>query len=263
MARLTIFIPTRGRVGDQKTLDKWKLKDAPFDVVVVVPKCERKAQKKALPSFVSDIVTVPDEYRFPQIRQFIMETFEGSHLLLDDDLVPFRRMDGTTKLRNPTDEQFVELWDELDNLSDLYAHGAISAREGNNHVLEDMVENSRAMRAHFYDSAVMRETKLKFTDSRIKEDFHSTLWMLTRGYENCVLYKWAQNQSGSNTAGGCSRYRTDRLMTEDAHALHNMYPDFVTVVQKTTKSSWGGGTRTDVRIQWKKAFQSSQGKSPC
>ena len=45
-------------------------------------------------------------------------------------------------------------------------------------------------------------------------------------------------------------------MNRCAHELEVLHPDYVTVVDKTTKTSWGGGTRTDVRIAWKKAYES-------
>jgi hypothetical protein len=33
-----------------------------------------------------------------------------------------------------------------------------------------------------------------------------------------------------------------------------LHPNIVSVVEKTTKTAWGGGTRMDVIIQWKKAL---------
>jgi hypothetical protein len=66
---------------------------------------------------------------------------------------------------------------------------------------------------------------------------------------------WAWNQRGSGAVGGCSGYRNNEVQTEAANELHRLFPDFVTVVTKKSKSSWQGmEERTDVRIQWKKAF---------
>jgi hypothetical protein len=39
-----------------------------------------------------------------------------------------------------------------------------------------------------------------------------------------------------------------------AHALKERFPEFVNMVQKQTKTAWGGQARTDVIIQWKAAY---------
>jgi len=37
--------------------------------------------------------------------------------------------------------------------------------------------------------------------------------------------------------------------------LAELHPGLVKVVTKETKGAWGGGTRTDVVVQWKKALK--------
>jgi hypothetical protein len=63
-----------------------------------------------------------------------------------------------------------------------------------------------------------------------------------------------QNQAGSNLAGGCSTYRTMESQSKAAHALKERFPEFVNIVQKQTKTAWGGQAREDVIIQWKAAY---------
>ena len=46
------------------------------------------------------------------------------------------------------------------------------------------------------------------------------------------------------------------MMDRCSNELAALHPDFVKVVEKYTKTSWGGGIRTDVRIAWKKAYES-------
>ena len=81
------------------------------------------------------------------------------------------------------------------------------------------------------------------------------LQSLTRGFSNVVLNDYCQNQGGSNTSGGCSTYRTPEVHADACYHLEELFPKFVTVVDKTTKAAWGGGTRKDVRVQWKKALE--------
>jgi hypothetical protein len=40
--------------------------------------------------------------------------------------------------------------------------------------------------------------------------------------------------------------------------LQLLHPAFVKVVEKATKTSWGGETRTDVQVSWKKAYASAK-----
>jgi hypothetical protein len=45
-----------------------------------------------------------------------------------------------------------------------------------------------------------------------------------------------------------------------AEELAASFPDFVTVVEKTTKTTWKEfPTRFDVRVQWKKAYEKGIG----
>jgi hypothetical protein len=88
----------------------------------------------------------------------------------------------------------------------------------------------------------------------VMEDFHVALSLLEAGYSNRIMNHYAHNQKGSGTAGGCSHFRTPELHAKNEHLLAALHPDVVKVVQKETKGAWGGGTRTDVNIQWKKAY---------
>jgi hypothetical protein len=69
-----------------------------------------------------------------------------------------------------------------------------------------------------------------------------------------VLNNWCNNQAeGSSADGGCSTYRTPELQAQAARLLAELHAPYVKVVEKETKTAWGGGTRTDVMIQWKRA----------
>ena len=93
------------------------------------------------------------------------------------------------------------------------------------------------------------------------DDFHMTLNLMELGYVNLVSSEYAHNQKGSNTIGGASTYRSLETLKQCTIALQKAHPEFVTLVQKKTVSSWGATkenpiTRTDVRIQWKKSLGS-------
>lgn len=249
---MIIFIPTRGRIAKQYTRTSLFVDKIPYRVVMVVPECESH-------HWDCDKFVVPDDYKFPDIRQALVREFweeDPHHMCMDDDLKFYIRRDPEDwHLLYSTYDEIVEMLKEIEVWVDKYAHGALSPREGNNRVEALTVENTRAMRCHFYNAEVIHKEGLDFRESVCKEDFHMTLSLLELGYKNLVSYRYAQGQiSGSNATGGCERYRTMEMMEIEAHKLKALHPKGVKVVQKKTKVAWNGGVRTDVICYWKKSY---------
>ena len=138
-----------------------------------------------------------------------------------------------------------------------FAHVGVSMREGNNREVRAFRDVGRMLRCVAYRRSVLEDHDVRFR-LRDKEDMDVTLQLLRLGYPNRIFYQWAQGQKSSNSPGGHSEERAAKpeLMAESSHELARLHPGFVKVVQKTTKSSWGGGTRTDVQVSWKKAYES-------
>jgi hypothetical protein len=91
------------------------------------------------------------------------------------------------------------------------------------------------------------------------EDFDVTLQLLRMGYQNAVSNWYCYNQPMTGTKGGASSYRTNQLHDEEVRKLANFHPGFVRIIQKHNKTDAGGfGTRTEVVISWKKAYEESQ-----
>lgn len=200
-------------------------------------------------------VVLPDEIRgIGPTRQWIVDNMEGKVVMLDDDLVFYeRRVDDPTKFKNATDESIEQMFSHLEwNLDDTPMVG-VAPREGANRNTARYAWNTRLMRVLGFDLDILRKENIRFDLIPVMEDFCATLQLLTKGYDNLMLNNWCHNQFGSNTSGGCSTYRTPEVQREAAEKLAELFPQFVTVVKKTTKSSWGGGERYDVRIAWKQA----------
>lgn len=267
---MLVFIPTRGRFHQQFTR-RWFHLDRlhgvnGIEVFYVVPECELRQWEedqwingeKWPPPVSRRVFTVPDEYRFSDIRQHILEYFpqDPYHICIDDDMYIYRRAPGDTKLLTATPEDVLAMFEWIHTQLDVegFAHGGVSGREGNNREPDQEVMNTRCMRLHFYNRNILMAEGLKFTDIAAKQDFHMTLSLLELGYPNVVNFEFAHNQVESNSPGGCSRYRDAKMLEEMAHRLKELHPDFVTVVDKETKGSFGGGVRKDVRIAWKKAL---------
>jgi len=110
------------------------------------------------------------------------------------------------------------------------------------------------MRVLGYRADTLENLCIKATVADVMNDFGVVLELLTRGYPVININWIVQNQHGSDTSGGCSTYRTSEVQTAAAQALHDRFPAFVKIVQKETKTAWGGKPRTDVIIYWKKAY---------
>jgi hypothetical protein len=257
---LTLFVPTRGRVDKQVTREAFALDHLGYDTVYVVPKCEYHHWRDQGVA----ISVVPDHYRFSDIRQHILEYEQldnDYHCVLDDDLLPSVRL-SQTKLLNlrtlPLPEKLGRVRALFGTVSHAlvngWVHGGVSAREGNNREPAEFRHAQREMRLHFYNAGVVRELGYDFRRVVTKQDFDFTLWMLRQGIPNLVIYRYAQDQRGSNVSGGCSSYRTQQVMEQGARALAELHPGFVKVVEKETKGAWGGGKRVDVNVRWLKAY---------
>lgn len=72
---------------------------------------------------------------------------------------------------------------------------------------------------------------------------------------------YCSDQAGSGAAGGASLYRSLDALAESARWLEERWPGIVKAVERTTKGSFGGGTRVDVRVAWQKAARLAKEKN--
>lgn len=259
---MRIYIPTYGRSGKQVTL-KSIPKKLHSQVSLVVQKREASLYTWIGDHF--DIQVLPDNIRtIGPTRDWIIENhrnkkFGWKLVMLDDDIkFDTRRKDDPGKFIGSTEKEIIQIFEKIEAHLDIYAHVGVLAREGGNRATEKIIECARMMRVLAYDISILKKEKIAFNRLSVMEDFDVTLSLLRTGYKNAILCDWVQGQGSSNAEGGCSHYRTLDLHARSARGLQKLHPDFVKLVTKKTKSAWGGEERTDVTIQWKKAYASSQ-----
>lgn len=221
------------------------------------------ALKAGLEIWNYDYKTLPEKKGM--IGMTMLDKGINKFCLIDDDLVFLIRISPDHfSMRNQEEQDTEDMFQYIETLLDKYAHGAISPREGNNRVgdgdREELNrENTRAMRFHFFrthEYALMEHSRL--TDV---EDFDFTLQMLRRGYKNVVPYWYGQGQAKTQSPGGCSIYRDNAMHDEQVRKLQSFHPDFVRLRHKQNKTDADGfGSRTEVTIQWKAAYESSKRK---
>lgn len=259
---MKIYIPTRGRPHKQifynSLPDTWKK-----EVIFVgtkqedLPELDYMAERVVAPAWVKNI---------GDKRQWIITDYHNvklhgpSIVMVDDDIrIAVRRQDDKTKFRQAGEEDVSDMLNALWRALEDYAHVTVCPREGGNRHINGDVENTRAMRVLGYDVEVLRKEHVDFQRCDVQCDFDTTLQLLRAGYKNLMLANWVQDDAGgSNAPGGCSIYRDLNYNAEIARKLAGLHKGYVKTVLKTTKGAWGGGTRTDVQIQWKKAYASSQ-----
>ena len=258
---MDLIIPTAGRWQKQTTLEALLYAGLTPTLVVQDKEVDKSlehwrgvpAKLAPLPSHITTIAPT---------REWILHNVgsDSTFCMLDDDLVFYRRRtDDPTKLTDILPEELEKAFWEMENMLRVEApHIGFAAREGANRNIEPWLWNTRIMRVLGYNRDTLRRENIHFDRLPVMEDFDVALQLLEKGYANCVLNRYAHNQAGSGAAGGCSTFRTPAMQAMAAHELARLHPGFVKVVEKTTKGAWGGGTRTDVNIQWKKAYASSK-----
>jgi hypothetical protein len=259
---MKIYIPTYGRAARQVTLKN--LPPALRDRVSLVVQ-QREAHLYAGFKGQVEVKVLPGHIRtIGPTRDWIIQSHRvkkhGDALVMLDDDIKFdtRRKDDPTKFLTSTEREVERLFRDLEVILQSYTHAGVLAREGGNRVTEEVIYCTRMMRVLAYNVREMQKEKIQFSRLKVMEDFDVTLSLLRRGHQNAILCNWVQGQGSSNAEGGCSHYRTLSLHAQSAVGLKKLHPEFVKLVQKKTKSAWGGEERTDVIVQWKRAYESSQ-----
>lgn len=264
---LTIAIPTYNRVGRVTTLKAIP----PYyksQTRLVVRESEEEAYYESYNDLIRWVLPAKTT-NLSQTRQHILDVCKTRYLLMLDDDLKFSMRSMRHKnlksgnfyypLQTLGKGDFSQMINTLmqkmqeENL----AHVAVSAQEGNNRKTVPWGYNERYMRAYLFDLSVVRYY-LYSNACCGTEDFDMALQLITTGHKVAVCYLYAQGQGTSNAKGGLSTYRTIEYQNNAMRQLALRYPQFVKLKEKTTKRAWGGATRVDATIHWKKAFNTAK-----
>jgi hypothetical protein len=274
---MRIYIPSKGR-ADRVAYTLGQIsKDWREVTQIVVPEGEVEDYEEFNPGWD---VRGTKKVGIGPVRQEIIDigAEDGKVFMVDDDLKFSRRR---KEIRLTSEKKWVDTdglgiyeptfenprqTDEMFNLMDdwlsIVPAVGIAMRQMNNGIEDRWYrEATRMNNVYGFDVNVLKAEGIRFDAIPVMEDFWVTLKLLTRGYTNRVSVDWVWNQRGSGFVGGCSSYRTPEVQAAAAHALHAEFPDFVAIREKTCSDSnpiWKGmKTRTDVTIQWRKAYASA------
>lgn len=269
-----IYIPTRGRVGRQVTREYFPAS------TLVVPVDELQVYQAEPGSMLACPRKIDG---ISATRQWILETAtEDFVVMMDDDLrfYTWEDMDKPKKLRKADPEELAECLPQV--IKAVNAADVIHASIGPRMFAPERVKggrciwryNAKANNVHIYNrQRVLEEMSggsgiegsgidFKFTDVRLMEDYHVTLSLLRRGYHNLEYNGIVWNQDQSGAKGGCSEYRDEAMQAEAARQLKELHNQFVTVERKFSSSGRGAMShRTDVKINWRKAYESARSRT--
>lgn len=255
---MDIVIPTYGRADHNLQATAAVLQAEGIKPVLVV----QERESRLFDWYPGPVHVLPPSIQtVSPTRDYIVHEMVGGPkvCMLDDDLkFAVRRADDPTKFRNLQDGDLRRMLYTIEDGLDVCPHVGIGAREGGNRNTEEFMHNTRMMRVLAYDRRYLKRKLITFAPMVVMEDFHVTLQILRSGADTMVCNTWVSDQAGgSNATGGCSSYRTAAVQSAAAHQLAALHPGFVRVVQKATKTAWGGGTRDDVVVSWKQARRSA------
>lgn len=260
---IPVFIPSRGR-AKLKLIRSGAYSQLPqgYHVAYVVPNEELSAYAGlGLPVIARppEVVGVAAARHFIgwYCQQYGIEKF----IMIDDDLKFFTRIsEDDWHLRRSQPEDMVEMLATVERYLDDYGQIGISARTGANRVgcgakplLKEATRTNGCTAYRTADFMSVEHQRLPFM-----EDFDVTLQLLLKGVPNACFYHWSYDQSQTNAPGGCSLYRTHEGHEESARKLAELHPGFVSLRQKANKTGGEFGTRTEVTVQWKKAYEAGQ-----
>ena len=245
-----LVIPSRGRAGRVHTLNnewpEWAIRF--FELWV--PLEELDEYKLAHPNVTVIGFSVEG---IGKKRQAAV-TFHNKVIMMDDDLTFYRRRDDDrTKFLSANAADLSRMLHMMMRALHYVPVAGVACREGGNRVIEPFAVDTRILRCFALDCDWIAHRGLRFDRLPLMEDFDMWLQVLEYGGHTLLINDYVHNQAGSAAVGGCSSFRTPQLQAECAQELATLHPQgVVQVVRKVAKT--GLGDRTDVRIQWKKAY---------
>jgi len=277
MKDFLIVIPTHARPTRQITFAALPQALQTNTVIVTSTREDAKSIQTGYPAPYDLVVAQASKARcIAEKRHWIMRNIQAHNIfMLDDDLTFFHRCalafrywdeeKGMWQLNSPqgrirlsrkaTENDMLKGFAAVRAAFDLFGAVGISQRRNNDKVLADWRYTERLMFAFGINRALYNRLRIRFDAVQCREDFHVTLALLEHGINNTVYYPMHQNPGNFGAAGGVSTERSLEQSNQQAHVLAKLHTGFVQCVERAYKSSL---PRTEVIVQWKKAYAKSQ-----
>ncbi|MGO9062104.1 MAG: hypothetical protein ACLQU2_32785 [Candidatus Binataceae bacterium] len=253
---MQIIIPTRGRTNQQLTLQSLpgELRQR---TTIVCPKNEA-VRLSCLHEDVEIVVQPDPDWKIARKREWIcgewMRAGYDKIIMLDDDLSFATRISADDwHLRKIRDDELISEFHRIeDKLGPEFPHVGFGQRLGN-HLLAGGWKSPARMLCTlgYYLPIVTKECRFDLVE--LHEDLCVTLQLLLKGYPNAVWTETIINWC--NLPGGASTWRTVEMSNAEARKLAELFPDYVSVVQRDYKASV---PRLEVMVRWQRALEDGQ-----
>ena len=252
---MQIIIPTRGRTSQQLTLQSLP-PELHKRTTLVCPKQEA-VRLSCLYDDVEIVVQSDPDWTIARKREWIArEWLRAGYdkiIFLDDDLSFSTRIsaDGP-RLRAIKGEELVPEFARIeDKLGPAFPHVGFGQRQGNHLLPAGWKSPARMIYALAYCLPIVT-TECRLDLVEIREDMSVSLQLLLKGYPNAIWPGTVVDQRGYNLPGGASDERTVTTSNAEAKKFAELFPDYVSVVQRHYKASV---PRLEVVVKWKKALE--------
>jgi len=176
------------------------------------------------------------------------------YIMLDDDIRFAIRPNLDNKYYDQTKEIFEKMIKEVISICDNeYPITGITTRQFSNNLNTRYRENAKIIQLMCMHISTISKDRIYFNalDLSCMSDYYFVLSYLKKGYKNKIITIYTRDDK-MQTEGGCSIYRTPKMVSNSAVKLYKAFPDCVTLAYKNT-GTWKE-ERIDVKMQWKKAF---------
>lgn len=264
---MDIVIPTLGRIRNQKTFNNLpsSLRE---NVNFVVQSHEYN--EFCYVNGDKGVLKLPESIdNIADTRKWIHEKFKDKrYFVFDDDLdflVKEPNPKGSPKWisRNMSEQDFYDMFDTINKWMDSgISHGSL----GTTWVIPSLnlwpyADNSKIMTNVFYNGPKL-PSNIQWNRVPYAEDFDVNLQLLTQGFANRISTKYLVSPSDTNSEGGCSSKRTIDEHNKSQRLLAKLWPDFVRLKEKVTKTGpWKGQIKLGTVIQHKRAYNASNSGS--
>jgi hypothetical protein len=263
---LEIYIPTFMREDKQKC---WNALPDSIKPMVTLVTHSGRADALLAANPMAKILDLGTTDGIADVRQKLLNASKSDKVMIIDDSCVFKRRNEELKLREMSEQDFLDMFAMVEKLLDDYAMVGVSDQAGNNRVPEDVKEIGRSYSCYGVNRKVWRENGISFDgmyqkDKEIKlyEDFYAILKLLTKGLKNALIFKYAFSHAHGKP-GGNSTIRTNALQKKCIEALIREFPGLVQLVKKEDPS-WTAGLsdtenfRWECQISWQEAFKRSE-----
>jgi hypothetical protein len=138
-----------------------------------------------------------------------------------------------------TEDQFYDCLSYMDEMMDLgYTHGLLRLSlfaRGNKYWPHRV--NCYGFTNTFLDLSKIDKSDLPYNDVQIMSDLYVFLYLLKKGYDNCMISKYMVTSGPANSQGGCSTYRNVENYNRCAEKIAQTFPEYVKIKDKSRYNS--------------------------